>query len=271
MSSPNHDDLAHLKIPLKNIQSATNNFDEENNVEEADFGNLYEGQLLWSGEQIKICARRWETYVGVAHSLSYIHYYEHRYFSVIHRNIDSETILLNDNWEPKLCEFKLSMKIEASKRHHSFHVDKVWDMKGQGKEVINDDQDNKYLAPMAILHYREEKLEDLVEWNLWKQIDPQSFKVFTEIAYDCLNEERSQCPNINDIVMKLEKALELARVNQPVPTFAISPHYHEPLVTLWKEKDDQQLIKWSYNSKTHWNFRRIMRNGSPNCLKTIMK
>nr|GEX36872.1 putative reverse transcriptase domain-containing protein [Tanacetum cinerariifolium] len=216
MSSPNHDDLAHLKIPLKNIQSATNNFDEENNVEEADFGNLYEGQLLWSGEQIKICARRLEICVGVAHSLSYIHYDEHRYFSVIHRNIDSETILLNDNSEPKLCEFRFSMKIEASQRHHSFRVDKVWDMEGHGKEVINDDQDNKYLAPMAILHYREEKLEDLVEWNLWKQIDSQSFKVFTEIAYDCLNEERSQRPNINDIVMKLEKALELAPVNQPV-------------------------------------------------------
>ncbi|GKC21030.1 kinase-like domain, phloem protein 2-like protein [Tanacetum coccineum] len=63
--------------------------------------------------------------------------------------------------------------------------------------------------------YRDEKLEDLVEWNLWKQIDPQSFKVFTEIAYDCLNEEPSQRPDINEIITKLEKALELARVNQP--------------------------------------------------------
>ncbi|GJX98471.1 hypothetical protein Tco_0355490 [Tanacetum coccineum] len=46
-------------------------------------------------------------------------------------------------------------------------------------------------------------------------MDPQSFKVFTEIAYACLKEERSQRPNINEIVTKLEKALELARVNQP--------------------------------------------------------
>ncbi|GKD04515.1 kinase-like domain, phloem protein 2-like protein [Tanacetum coccineum] len=138
------------------------------------------------------------------------------------------------------------MKIEASQRHHSFCVDKVWDREGYTdptyietktvshksdiysfgivmfellcgrKAVINGDQDNKCLAPMAILRYREEKLEDLVEWNLSKQIDPQSFKVFTEIAYDCLNEERSQRPTIDEIVPKLEKALELACENRPV-------------------------------------------------------
>ncbi|GJX67024.1 putative reverse transcriptase domain-containing protein [Tanacetum coccineum] len=154
------------------------------------------------------------------------------------------------------------MKIEATQRHHSFHVDKVWDMEGQGytdptyietkivshksdiysfgivmfellcgrKAVINDDQDNKYLAPMAILHYREEKLEDIVEWNISKQIDPQSFKVFTEIAYDCLNEEPSQRPNIDDIVPKLEKALKFARQNRPKGKLA--PRYVGPFEIL---------------------------------------
>ncbi|GJU10048.1 kinase-like domain, phloem protein 2-like protein [Tanacetum coccineum] len=177
--------------------------------------------------------------------------------------MDSLNVLLNDNLEPKLSEFRLSMKIEATQRHHSFHVDKVWDMEGQGytdptytetkivshksdiysfgivmfellcgrKAVINDDQDNKYLAPMAILHYREEKLEDIVEWNLSKQIDPQSFKVFTEIAYDCLNEEPSQRPNIDDIVPKLEKALKFARQNRPVrPLFFSLPSFYHNLL-----------------------------------------
>ncbi|GKA50619.1 kinase-like domain-containing protein [Tanacetum coccineum] len=327
MSSVNHDDFAHLKIPLESILFATNNFSKENLTEEADFGNSYKGQLLWSGELIRIDARRYnkqrdegehefwmeismlsslkhknlvslvgfcdendekiiiikyetwlsldnylsdammltwvrrlEICVSLANALSYIHYDEAHEFSVIHRNIDSLNVLLNDNWEPKLSEFRLSMKIEASQRHHSFHVDKVSEMEGQGytdptyietkivshksdiysfgivmfelvcgrKAVINDDQDNKYLAPMAILHYQEEKLEDIVEWNLWKQMDPQSFKVFTEIAYDCLNEEPSQRPDINEIVTKLEKALELACVNQPVRVF-LFPFY--PSVT----------------------------------------
>ncbi|GKE38881.1 kinase-like domain-containing protein, partial [Tanacetum coccineum] len=244
LSSPNHDDFAHLKIPLETILEATNNFAEEYFQGESDFGNNYKGQLLWSGELIDITAERWnkewdekqqqfwmeismlstlkhknlvsfvgfcddndekiiiisyeirgcldgylsdtimltwvrrlEISVGLAHALSYIHYDEHRDFSVIHRNIDSLTVLLNDSLEPKLCEFRLSMKIKASQKHDSFHVDKVWDMKGYTdptytktkivshksdmysfgillfellcgrKAIMDDNQDNKYFAP----------------------------------------------------------------------------------------------------------------------------
>ncbi|GJX77079.1 kinase-like domain-containing protein [Tanacetum coccineum] len=278
MSSPIHDDFVHLKIPLADILSATNNFAEENKVEIAEFGNQYQGQLLWSGELIKICARRYnnewsereqqfwmeismlsslkhknlvslvgfcdendekiiiikfetwlsldnylsdtmmltwvrrlEICVGLANALSYIHYDEHRDFSVIHRNIDSLNVLLNDDYEPKLSEFRLSMKIEGTQRHHSFHVDKVWDMEGEGytdptyietkmgnhksdiysfgivmfellcgrKSVIANDT-NKYLAPMAITHYREQKLHEIIDWDLWLETNRsaviQSFK-----------------------------------------------------------------------------------------------
>ncbi|GJW66674.1 kinase-like domain, phloem protein 2-like protein, partial [Tanacetum coccineum] len=55
-SAPNH--LAHLRIPLEDIESATNNFAEENVIGEGGFGKRYKGQLLWSGELIDINARR---------------------------------------------------------------------------------------------------------------------------------------------------------------------------------------------------------------------
>nr|GFB55250.1 protein kinase-like domain-containing protein [Tanacetum cinerariifolium] len=309
-SSPNHDDLAHLKIPLEDIIYATNNFAKENLTEEADFGNAYIGQVLWSGELIYIDVRRFnkqwdegeqqfwmeismlsslkhknlvslvgfcnendekiiiikletraslenylsdatlltwlrrlEICVGLAHALSYIHYDEARDFSVIHRNIDGLTVLLNDNWEPKLSEFRLSMKIKASQRHLSFNIGEVSnrlgytdpiyletksahhksDMYSFGivmfellcgrKAVINDDQDNKYLASVAVTHYRENKLNEIIDTDLWDQMDSQSFNIFAEIAYDCLNEERSERPNVDEIVPTLEKALEFAREN----------------------------------------------------------
>ncbi|GKC72683.1 kinase-like domain-containing protein, partial [Tanacetum coccineum] len=312
MSSVNPDDYAHLKTPLKNIVSATNNFDDEHVIGEADFGIHYHGELLWSGELIKIHVQRWnkewdereqqfwmeismlfslehkylvslvgfcdendekiiiikletmasldnylsdsilltwvrrlEICVGVAQALSYIHYDEPRDFSVIHGNIDGGTILLNDNFEPKLSEFRLSMKIEASERHHSFRLDKVWDIEGHSdptyietksvsqksdiysfgivmfellcgrKSVIANDT-NIYLAPVAITHYREKRLHEIIDWDLSEQMDSQSFDIFTETAYDCLNEERSQCPNIDEIVRKLEKALEFQLEHQKV-------------------------------------------------------
>ncbi|PWA82372.1 protein kinase-like domain, Phloem protein 2-like protein [Artemisia annua] len=316
------DAFAHLRIPLEDILSATNNFADKNSIGEADLVNHYKGQLVWSGELIKIHAHRWsskewddekeqqfwmeisllstlkhknlvslvgfcdengekiiinmyenrgsldnslsdptlltwvqrlEICVGLANALSYIHYDELRDFSVIHQNIGSGTVLLNDNWEPKLSAFRLSMKIKASERRHSFHVDKVWDREGYtdptyletktlshksdiysfgvvlfellcGRKSKSDDQDNKYLVPMAIFHYREKLLDDIIDPDLLKQMDPQSFNVFAEIACDCLNEERSQRPNIDEIVARLEKALELqlACDNEPGSLTSIS-------------------------------------------------
>ncbi|GJU04559.1 hypothetical protein Tco_1120989 [Tanacetum coccineum] len=51
--------VAHLKIPLENILTATNNFAKENFWGEADFGTHYKGELLWSGELIDIVVQRW--------------------------------------------------------------------------------------------------------------------------------------------------------------------------------------------------------------------
>ncbi|GJR08900.1 kinase-like domain, phloem protein 2-like protein [Tanacetum coccineum] len=182
--------------------------------------------------------------VGLAHALSYIHYDESRDFSVIHRDISSITVLLNDNYEPKLSCFENSMKIEACLRHRSFHTSKVWRRNGYtdptyektksvnhktdiysfgvvlfellcGRESIIADDTNRYLAPTANLLYKEKKL--VVDWDLWKQMDPQSFNVFVETTYDCLNEEQSQRPSINEIVTRLEKVLELQLKHQNAP------------------------------------------------------
>nr|GEU90918.1 protein kinase-like domain, phloem protein 2-like protein [Tanacetum cinerariifolium] len=305
-SSPNN--LAHLRIPLKDLLSATNYFDEHNFIGKDEFGKRYKGQLLCSDELINIVAQRisykewddekeqqfwreiimlsslkhknvisivgfcnevnaetiiykhsskgtldnylsdmmlltWvkrlEICIGIAHALSYIHYDEPRDFSVIHRNISSEIIVLNNDWEPKLSQYQHSIKIKASERHHSFHTDLVLSRKGytdptclktntmnqksdiysfgivlfellcSRKGVLSDRQDNMYLAPLAIYHYRENELDGIIDPNLWKQMDTQSFNIFAETAYNCLNEEQSERPNIYEIVTRLEKALEL--------------------------------------------------------------
>lgn len=64
--------------------------------------------LTWM-QRLQIC-------VGVARALSYIHYDKGPDFSVIHRNIESSKILLEDNWKPKLFGFQLSMKNTATRR-----------------------------------------------------------------------------------------------------------------------------------------------------------
>ncbi|GKE93950.1 kinase-like domain, phloem protein 2-like protein, partial [Tanacetum coccineum] len=85
---------------------------------------LSDPKLLTWVKRLEIC-------VGVAHALRYIHYDEPRDFSVIHRNISSYTVKLNNDWEPKLSDFQHSMKIKASERDHSFPTDSVWSRKGK--------------------------------------------------------------------------------------------------------------------------------------------
>ncbi|GKC72217.1 kinase-like domain, phloem protein 2-like protein, partial [Tanacetum coccineum] len=244
-NSPKH--LAHLRIPLENIESATNFFAKENVTSTDENFTVYKGELCWSAELINISAwmlnskelyreieeqfwteismlsslqhknvasivgfcvevgaetiiynsihprrmlanflsdvtfltwvKRLEICIGVAHALRYIHYDEPHNFRVIHGNINSETIILNEDGEPK--------------------------------ESVSDDQDNKYLAPVAISHYRAKILDDIIDPGLWKQMDSQSFNVFADTAYECLNQEQPQSLNMDEIVTRLEKALEI--------------------------------------------------------------
>ncbi|GKE44481.1 kinase-like domain, phloem protein 2-like protein [Tanacetum coccineum] len=314
-------EFAHLKVPLKSIISATNNFNEENHISTSEYAKEYKGQLLWSGELIDINARRlneekndreqlfWKeismlsslkhknlvclvgfcdendekiiikrnetrgmlfqyisdpmllTYVrrleicvGIAHALSYIHYDEPRDFSVIHRNINCGTVLLNDDWEPKLCDFERSMSIKASQRQHSFsngacpytlgYVDstnlKVFTVNHKtdmysfgivllevlcGRTSIIDSDTNNYLARLAATHYREKSLDEIIDWDLWTQMDAQSFDIFTKTAYDCLNEERAQRPNIDEIVTRLEKALEHQNAPFDIMSSIVGPRF----------------------------------------------
>ncbi|KAJ0502651.1 putative protein kinase RLK-Pelle-CrRLK1L-1 family [Helianthus annuus] len=109
--------LSDLKHP--NIVSIVGFCDEKDEkiivtMYEAKNGSLKEHlnnpNLTWM-QRLKIC-------VGVARALSYLHYDQSRGYGVIHLNINSSTILLNENWEPKLSGFKVSIKQSLNRMDH---------------------------------------------------------------------------------------------------------------------------------------------------------
>nr|GEW74155.1 protein kinase-like domain, phloem protein 2-like protein [Tanacetum cinerariifolium] len=239
-------EFAHLRVPLDNILSATNNFAEQNVIGEDCSEQRYKGQLLWSVSLVGFCdenderiiiqkynsmgslsnylsdpmlltwVRRLEISVGIAQALSYIHFDKSRDFSVIHRRISSNTVLLDDDWEPKLSLSEYSMKIKASQRHNSFYAASLRGIYGHGDPTYIETKSFNHKSDMysfgTVLF--ELLCDEIIDPVLWKQMDPRSFNVFAKTAYECMNEERSRRPDISEVVTRLENALKLQMEHQ---------------------------------------------------------
>ncbi|KAJ0625045.1 putative non-specific serine/threonine protein kinase [Helianthus annuus] len=67
------------------------------------------------------------------------------------------------------------------------------------------------LTQVAKAHYEEETLDDIIDPALRKQMDQESFKIFSETAYNCLKDKRAERPNIDQILRHLERALQHQR------------------------------------------------------------
>ncbi|GJW08866.1 kinase-like domain, phloem protein 2-like protein [Tanacetum coccineum] len=177
-------------------------------------------------QRLKIC-------VGVANALSFIHYDPGRDFSVIHCNITSSNILLDDKWEPKLSGFELSLKNTVARRHRllltrdvvtNAYLDPKYKKTGGvthksdvyslgvvlfevlcGRSAVLPDEalGEGLLSQLANSH-----LDDMIDEHLRNQIDQEALKFFSETAYRCIKEERANRPYIDQVVKRLEKALE---------------------------------------------------------------
>ncbi|KAJ9559395.1 hypothetical protein OSB04_014009 [Centaurea solstitialis] len=193
---------------------------------------LSDPTLTWM-QRLRIC-------VEAARALSYIHHDEGRDYSVIHCNIKSSKILLDEIWKVKLSGFGHSITTPATLRHRFVLASPVDRMSGYtdpvqlengsvtpksdvysfgvvlfevlcGMKAVFRDVDGglQYLAPLARQHFEDGKLDDIIDRNLRKQMGPKSFTIFSDTAYYCLNRQRSRRPDMETVVKRLEKALEL--------------------------------------------------------------
>ncbi|XP_071717905.1 uncharacterized protein [Rutidosis leptorrhynchoides] len=181
--------------------------------------HLSKPTLTWS-QRLKIS-------IGIARALSYIH----NEGSLIHLNINSYTILLNNKFEPKLSGFEYSIK-------HSIHrMDDVHLSKAIGTTGYMDPEnvktggvthksdiysfgvvllellcarkaDDMSLVSQAKLNYETKRSVNIVPLSLYDQIATVSHQTFSSAAISCLNDERVNRPDMKYIVQELEKALE---------------------------------------------------------------
>ncbi|GJU10050.1 kinase-like domain, phloem protein 2-like protein [Tanacetum coccineum] len=239
-------DISHLKLGFQDIASATNNFAQKSIMRTFKLGIIYKGRILHSEQLIDIFVKRhsddakveamcWSC--KVANALSYIHYDAGRDFSVIHCNVRSSEILLDDDWEPKLSGFELALKNTVARRHRliltrdvmeNIYMDPKYKKTGGvthksdvyslgvvlfevlcGRSAVPPDE---ALGQGLLSQLSNSYLDDMLDKHLRNQMDGEALKIFSETAYCCIKEERADRPHIDQVVKGLETALKLQLV-----------------------------------------------------------
>ncbi|KAM0038585.1 putative protein kinase RLK-Pelle-CR4L family [Helianthus debilis subsp. tardiflorus] len=169
--------------------------------------HLTDPSLTWL-QRLKIC-------LGVARALSYIHY------DIIHCDINSSKIFLDQDWEPKIYGFELSTKYPQSWRHrllysNYFNTDDMtpdYDVYSFGLLLFEVLSGKK---PMITNYVTREVIDEFIDPHLRKQANAQSLALFKHITDNCLNRQLVHRPTMDKIVKELEDVLELQQ-NSIVP------------------------------------------------------
>ncbi|PWA87251.1 serine/threonine-protein kinase, active site protein [Artemisia annua] len=189
--------------------------------------HLKDVNLTWI-KRLKIC-------VGIATGLKFLH----EDAEINHRDIKSSSILLDADWEPKICNFEISSTTqEWLKAEHATdnaygslgyldplhekqgYLDKYSDVYSLGVVLMEIlcgrlawgegcKDHSESLGPLTKRRYKEGKLDELVFEGIKEQFSSQSFTTFASIAVQCLKRQDYIRPEASEVVIQLEKALEL--------------------------------------------------------------
>ncbi|XP_076925744.1 uncharacterized protein LOC143588690 [Bidens hawaiensis] len=179
---------------------------------------------------------RLTTCIGAARGLDYLHTGTGIEFGIIHRDVKSSNILLDESWAAKVSDFGLS-KI-SPRNQPSTHVSTL--VKGTfgyfdpnyfatgnlttksdvyafgvillevlcGKRAVDDSLDCG-LATWAQDSIKEGRLKDIVYHDIRDEISPKCLKHFALIAEKCLENHPKHRPTMAEVVLSLEYVLNL--------------------------------------------------------------
>ncbi|MFS7909158.1 putative protein kinase RLK-Pelle-CrRLK1L-1 family [Helianthus anomalus] len=191
---------------------------------------LSDTNLSWI-QRLKIC-------IGAARGLEYLHNPRGTMQRVLHRDIKSSNILLDEKWNAKISDFGLSKFGPANQEHtfllsnaagtlgyidplymemgfltkesdiYSFGVVLFEVLCGRSGFIMNYDDSRRFLCKLAQNCYEQKKISTIVPDFLWEQIVPNCLHTYANIAYQCLRKNRNERPTGAYIIKQLQNALQ---------------------------------------------------------------
>ncbi|TKY47328.1 Cysteine-rich receptor protein kinase 3 [Spatholobus suberectus] len=199
------------------------------------------GSLNWK--------QRHDTILGTAKGLAYLH--EDFHVCIIHRDIKTSNILLDDDMQPRIADFGLARLLPEDQSHlstrfagtlgytapeyaihgqlsekadtYSFGVVVLEIISGQKSSELRADAEGEFLLQRAWKLYEEDMHLELVD----KTLDPDDYdaeevKKIIEIALLCTQASAAARPTMSEVVVLLKSKNSLGNMRPSMPVFVES-------------------------------------------------